>query len=112
MVSKEANKSGELIQIKTGQSLSPDIGLSTFVIFVHVSGFGCYSSQCLDKAVYCLILRSKLVLFKIPTSVLQENTTAVLMLCAKTQRGLTTAIVNQDITETEKIAKVNFFLSY
>ena len=80
------------------------------MIFVHVSGFGCYSSQCLDKAVYCMILRSKLVLFKIPTSVLQENTTAVLMLCAITPRDLTTALVIRDTMETAGVVIQVFFL--
>ena len=39
-------------------------------------------------------------------NVLQENTSAVLMLCARTQRVHTTALVNLDFLEMEDIAKV------
>ena len=44
-------------------------------------------------------------------SALQENTSAVLTLCALTPRDLTTVLVIQDTMETEKIAKVIFVWS-
>ena len=47
-------------------------------------------------------------MFQILMSVLQEHTTAVLMLCAIIPRERITALVIRDIKETDENAKVNF----
>ena len=47
-----------------------------------------------------------MLLFQILTSVLQEHTTAVPMLCAITPRDLTTVLVIRDIMEMDGFAKV------
>ena len=52
------------------------------------------------------MLKSLNKYFQILTSVVQEYTAVTLMLSALTPKVLTTALVNQDIMETERIVKV------